>query len=108
MKTIQARTDRFEARIRDSVCPRTIRSLVRAMTADLDPEAIAALIRLLDHEHDDLGSIADALLRYGDAAEEAIGAYVSAPSACAVRRVHASELLSHFELRTRLFDVGCF
>ena len=108
MKTIQARIDRLEARIRDSVCAHTIASLVRAMTEELDPEAIVPLIRLLDHQYDANDHISGALLRYGAAAEDSLRAHGASKSASPVTRHAARELLAEMAHSNRFAELGCF
>jgi hypothetical protein len=103
MKSISSRIACLDARIRDTVCPQTIASLVRAMTSELDPEAIPVLIGLLDHDHDDLGSVRDALLQYGDSAVDSLRAHVAA-TRCAA----AESLLEDLAYRARLSELGCF
>jgi hypothetical protein len=99
--SISSRIARQGARIRDSVCPHTIANLVASMTAELDPEAIPALIGLLDHTHDAKDSVGRALLRYGEAAEESIRAAAKASAA-------AEYLLDRMAYRARLRELGCF
>jgi hypothetical protein len=98
---IQSRVARLEARVRDSVCPHTIAFLVAAMTAELDPEAIPVLIGLLDHEHDAKESVARALLRYGESADDSLRA---AAKSCGFAQL----LLERLEYRIRLRRLGCF
>jgi hypothetical protein len=103
MKTahIASRIARFDARVRDSVCPHTIASLVGSMTAELDPEVIPTLVGLLGHEHDDRGSVRHALLRYGDSAADSLRAAIKTTP-------EAAEILREMALRERLLQVGCF
>jgi len=103
MNAISSRIARLDARIRDSVCPLTIASLVASMTAELDPEAIGSLIGLLGHTHDRKGSVRRALLRYGEAAEESLRAVVAAEG-----DGPAEALLEKLAYRARLREVGCF
>jgi hypothetical protein len=107
MSPIQIRINRLESRIRKSICPFDIACLVKAMTEELDPEAIASLIGLLDHAHDAKESVERALLRYGEAAEESLRAHVAAGGS-STTRVAAQMLLRRMELRARLAQVGCF
>jgi hypothetical protein len=103
MKSISSRIARLEARIRDTVCPNTIASLVGMMTAELDPEAIPALIGLLDHTHDGRESVRSALLRYGDSAVDSLRAH-----AASERCGRAQLLLDELAYRDRLLQLGCF
>ena len=102
-QTVQSRIDRLDARIRDSVCPLTIAALVKAMTSELDPEAIPALLGLLGHEHDATDSVRRALLRYGESAEDSVRAHVAAED-CPI----AQSLLETLAYRARLLELGCF
>jgi hypothetical protein len=101
MKTLASRIARLATRARESVCPHTIASAVRSMSAELDPEAIAALVALLGHTHDAKDSVRGALLRYGESAEGSLRA-VAADSS------HAALLLEEMAFRDRLLQVGCF
>jgi hypothetical protein len=101
MKSIASRIDRLATRARESVCPSTIAGAVRAMTEELDPEAIPALIALLDHQHDDKESVRRALLRYGDSAVDSL-------RAAAKDQPLASLVLEEMAFRNRLLQVGCF
>jgi hypothetical protein len=98
---IQSRITRLAARARDSVCAHTIASTVRSMTAELDPEAIPALIALLDHQHDAKGSVRHALFRYGESAEGSL-------RAAAKDSPQAAPILDDIAFRERLLQVGCF
>jgi hypothetical protein len=71
------------------------------MSAELDPEAIPALITLLDHKHDGKDSVRRALVRYGESAEESLRA---AAAKCPV----ASLILEEMALRERFLQAGCF
>jgi hypothetical protein len=102
-----SRIARFDARIRNSCCPRTIAALVARMTEELDPAAISSLIGLLDYEHDSNDSVSRALLRYGEAAEESLRAVIAADPESATRIV-AEDLLRRMAHRARLREVGCF
>lgn len=98
---ISSRITRFDARVRDAVCPHTIASLVASMTAELDPEVIPTLVGLLGHKHDAKESIRHALVRYGDSAEDSLRAAIkTAPG--------AAEILDDMAFRERLLQVGCF
>jgi hypothetical protein len=70
------------------------------MTAELDPEAIPALIALLDHQHDAKGSVRRALFRYGESAESSLRAAKDSPQAALI--------LDDLAFRERLLEVGCF
>jgi len=100
MKSISSRIARLALRARESVCPSTISGAVRAMSAELDPEAIAALIDLLDHKHDANDSVRRALLRYGDSAVDSLRAAKDSAGAALV--------LEEMSLRDRFLQVGCF
>ena len=100
MKSVSSRIARLAARARESVCPSTIAGAVRAMTAELDPEAIPALIALLNHDHDDKESVRRALLRYGDSAVDSLRAAKDSAGAALV--------LEEMSLRDRFLQVGCF
>jgi len=108
MNSIASRISRLEARIRDSVCPNTIAFLVGAMTSELDPEAIAPLIDLLDHGHDYRESVRRALARYGEAAEECLRAYVASEASAKRNRAEANALLERMALAARYRELGCF
>jgi len=101
MKSVSSRIARLAARARESVCPSTIAGAVRAMTAELDPEAIPALIALLNHDHDDKESVRRALLRYGDSAVDSL-------RAVAKEQPFAELVLEEMALRNRFREVGCF
>ena len=106
MNPIASRTARLARRIRDSHCPRDIARLVATMTDQLHVEAIPALIALLDHEHDSRDSVSDALLRYGESAEDSLRAVVATPPThgeCAAERV-----LDRMARQARFRQVGCF
>jgi hypothetical protein len=101
MKTVASRIAKLSTRARESVCPHTIASAVRAMTAELDPEAIPALVALLGHTHDAKGSVLRALLRYGDSAEASLRAVAKDSPLAALA-------LEEMAFRDRLLQVGCF
>jgi len=103
MTPIASRIARYESRIRDSISPLQIARLVERMTSELDPEAIPALLRLLEHEWDAKDSIGHALLRYGESAVDALRAHVAAH-----RTRTGAELLECLLLRNRLRQLGCF
>jgi hypothetical protein len=101
MKSIASRIDRLATRARESVCPSTIAGAVRAMTEELDPEAIPALIALLDHTHDAKESVRSALRRYGESAEGSL-------RAAAKDSPLAALILEEMALNDRFLQVGCF
>jgi hypothetical protein len=103
---VQSRTARLAARIRDTACPRSTAILVRTMTAHFDPEAIPALVGLLDLPSERVGSVERALVRYGEAAEESLKAYAARDKEFA--RHTAEHLLARIAYRARLRQLGCF
>jgi hypothetical protein len=102
-----SRIARLTARIRNTRCPSTIAAFVAIMTDELDPEAIAPLIGLLDYEHDWEESVSRALLRYGESAEDSLRAIVTAPAPSATRTA-AQDLLRRMAYEARLRQLGCF
>ncbi len=104
--SIQSRIDHLEARIRDTRCPRSIAVLVDTMTAHRDVEAIPALVGLLDLPYDRVRSVERALVRYGEAAQDSLRAYVLTHKGSA--RMAAIYVLGRIARRARIRRLGCF
>jgi hypothetical protein len=104
--TIESRITRLAARVRDTACPRSTAVLVRTMTAHFDPEAIPALVGLLDLPCERVGSVERALVRFGEAAEESLKARAATGDDVAVMR--ATHILERIAYRARLRQLGCF
>jgi hypothetical protein len=104
--SISSRIASLEARIRDAACPRSVAVLVRTMTAHRDVEAIPALLRLLDLSDSYVGSVENALVRYGEHAEDALKAYaVANPGIGCTSALH---VLTRIAERARFRRLGCF
>ena len=102
---IQSRIVRLAARARAEGSSSAVAVLVHTMTAHRDPEAIPALIGLLDLPDHRVGSVERALVRYGEAAEESLKAYAATSD---VAEATATLLLSRIAYRARLRQLGCF
>ena len=104
--TLSTRIASLEARIRAAGCSRTVAVLVRTMTKHRDPEAVPALLRLLDISDSYVSSVENALVRYGWHAEDALKAHAVANPG--VGCASALDVLSRIAERHHFRRFGCF